>query len=180
TPCHLHLHSFTEKADTSNVFSAPTAIGLMMGVGNVGAHLEDYSKGDTYMTRDAGRTWHIIRQGPHLYAFGDHGGIIVLVSDQEPVDYVLYSTNEGKSFEKFYFTSANKKLRATALITEPMATSRRFLLVGMASRGATQQQVVRLDFRGLFQRKCKHARALHCIVLMCVCHDVDRHARHGQ
>ncbi|KAI8050565.1 hypothetical protein BDF22DRAFT_695641 [Syncephalis plumigaleata] len=140
TPCHLHLHGFTERTDSFNVFSAPTAIGLMMGVGNVGSHLEEYANADTYLTRDAGRTWQVIRKGPHLYAFGDHGGLIVLVSDVEPVDYVLYSTNEGRSFEKFYFTNANK--------------NRRFLLFGTARRGATEQLVIRLDFRNLFQRKC--------------------------
>jgi hypothetical protein len=61
----------------------------MMGVGNVGSHLEEYTNADTYLTRDAGHSWQVIHKGPHLYAFGDHGGLIVLVNDIEPVDYVL-------------------------------------------------------------------------------------------
>ncbi|KAI9596915.1 hypothetical protein BDF19DRAFT_437196 [Syncephalis fuscata] len=153
-PCALHLHSFTEKEDSTNIFSAPTAIGLMMGVGNVGAHLEAYNKADTFLTRDAGHSWQVIQQGPHLYEFGDHGGIIVLVSDQVPIDYVLYSLNEGKTFEKFYFTSSDKKMRITSLTTEPTSTSRRFLLFGTANRGATEQIIIRIDFNGLQQRKC--------------------------
>ncbi|RKP09905.1 hypothetical protein THASP1DRAFT_13625, partial [Thamnocephalis sphaerospora] len=153
-PCSLSLHSFTEKEDPTNIFSAPTAVGVMMGVGNVGNHLSTYDESDTFLTRDAGHTWRAIQRGPHLYEFGDHGGILVLVDDRGPVDHVLYSLDEGASFDKFYFTPSNKKVRVATLTTEPSSTSRRFLLYGTAGRGTTRQVVVQLDFSGLLQRKC--------------------------
>jgi hypothetical protein len=87
--CSLSLHSFTERKDPTNIFSSPTAIGIIMGVGNVGTHLKSYDESDTFLTRDAGRTWKVIRKGPHLYEFGDHGGLLVLVDDRSPVDHVL-------------------------------------------------------------------------------------------
>jgi hypothetical protein len=75
--CVLNLHSRTDSGVRGPIFSAKSSPGLMLGVGNVGKHLLDYNDGDTFLTRDAGRTWTLVRQGAHLYEFGDHGGLLV-------------------------------------------------------------------------------------------------------
>ena len=87
--CSLHLHSFTERRNPRDSLSSSSAIGLMIGVGNVGSHLTRYEQGDTFLTRDAGVTWKEVIKGAYMYEFGNQGGIIVLVDDENPTDSVL-------------------------------------------------------------------------------------------
>lgn len=43
TSCALHLHGYTERRDPKATFSSPSAVGLMMAVGNVGEELAPYT-----------------------------------------------------------------------------------------------------------------------------------------
>jgi hypothetical protein len=61
----------------------------MMGVGNVGDRLTPYLEGDTFLTRDAGLTWIEVKKGAYMYEFGNQGGILVLVDDEQPTDHIL-------------------------------------------------------------------------------------------
>jgi len=87
--CSLHLHSYTERRNPRDSFSSPSAIGLMMGVGNVGEYLPPYLEGDTFLTRDAGVTWIEVMKGAYMYEFGNQGSIIVLVDDEQSTDHIL-------------------------------------------------------------------------------------------
>jgi hypothetical protein len=73
--CSLHLHGRTVRfyiridqaymqtiSRPGPVFSAKSAPGMMMAVGNVGASLSEYTDGNTYLTRDGGLSWTEIRQ----------------------------------------------------------------------------------------------------------------------
>jgi hypothetical protein len=35
----------------------------------------------TFLSRDAGQTWYLIQNGSHIYEFGDHGAIIIMVDN---------------------------------------------------------------------------------------------------
>ncbi|CAG8513439.1 13693_t:CDS:10 [Funneliformis mosseae] len=107
--CALHLHSFTERRNPSDSFSSSSAVGLMMGVGNVGEYLTSYFDGDTFLTRDAGVTWTEIKKGAYMYEFGDQGGILVLVDDERETDRVIYSLNEGDSWQEYKFLKNKEK-----------------------------------------------------------------------
>jgi hypothetical protein len=72
--CELHLHSYTSRSRVKNEISDAGAIGLLVGVGNVGEALGSYESSNVYVTRDAGVTWSEVATGPHLFEFGDHGG----------------------------------------------------------------------------------------------------------
>lgn len=74
-----------------------------MGVGSIGPTLRPYEQSDTFLSTDAGVTWALVRREPHKYEFGDQGGIIVAVNDEETVDFVSYSTDLGKTW--YVFTS---------------------------------------------------------------------------
>ncbi|KAJ1973117.1 vacuolar protein sorting/targeting protein PEP1 [Dimargaris verticillata] len=152
--CALHLHSFTVVQDPENIYSSSSAVGLMVGVGNVGPHLLPYRDGDTFLTRDGGLTWREIRKGAHLHEFGDHGAILLLVDDEAPTDHVWYSLNEGKSFSRYTFAPTHRKQRIVAMTTEPQSTSRKFLLLGLSVEDSAQFYVTTLDFTGVEQRKC--------------------------
>ncbi|KAI5284275.1 vacuolar protein sorting/targeting protein PEP1, partial [Ascosphaera atra] len=56
TSKRLHLHSVTQMSNIGKVFSSP-APGLIMGIGNTGDYLKEYSDGDLYVSDDGGRTW---------------------------------------------------------------------------------------------------------------------------
>ncbi|KAJ1533931.1 vacuolar protein sorting/targeting protein PEP1, partial [Nowakowskiella sp. JEL0078] len=86
--CFLNLHAYTERQDKRDQFSSSSAPGLMVAVGNVGEYLSEYKLGDMFLTRDAGKTWKEIAKEAHMYEFGDHGGILVLVNNEEPTDII--------------------------------------------------------------------------------------------
>lgn len=60
--CHLHLHSFSSVKQQPPQ-STSNALGILLGVGNVGKYLSNQeSEINTYLSRDAGRTWFEVRR----------------------------------------------------------------------------------------------------------------------
>ncbi|TPX34326.1 hypothetical protein SmJEL517_g02986 [Synchytrium microbalum] len=159
--CSLSLHSYTERRDSRDQFSASSAIGLMAGVGNVGKYLNKYTDGNTFLTRDGGRTWREVTKDAHMWEFGDHGGIMVLVNDEAPTDIIKYSLDEGLTFQDLKITDDGSKLRITHVITEPAGTTAHFILFGRRADGslnfgASKTVAVHLDFSGAHDgRMCK-------------------------
>ncbi|GAC97923.1 hypothetical protein PHSY_005511 [Pseudozyma hubeiensis SY62] len=149
--CDLHLHGFTERDDPRDTYSSPSAVGLMMGVGNVGRKLAPYRDSDTFLTRDGGFTWEEVHKDAHKWEFGDQGSIIVLVNDEQATDTVLYSLNEGVTWESYAF---GEKMRISQILTVPEDTHRRFILLGTPSGSAVKSAAVYLDFSALESRKC--------------------------
>ena len=86
--CQLHLHCYSERRNARDMFSLSSAVGLMVGVGNVGKNLLPYRDGNMFLTRDAGKTWNEIQKGSHLWEFADQGALLILVDDKEPTNYV--------------------------------------------------------------------------------------------
>lgn len=149
--CSLHLHGYTERKDPRDTFSSGSAIGLMMGVGNVGEFLGSKKDADTFLTRDAGLTWNRIAEGNWMWEYGDQGSILVIVKEDEQTDYVLYSLDEGASWEKH---SIGDEMLVNDISTVPSDTSRNFLLWGkIGGKVAT----INLDFSGMKERseQCK-------------------------
>ncbi|KAA8896294.1 hypothetical protein FN846DRAFT_910817 [Sphaerosporella brunnea] len=150
--CSLNLHHYTERTDPRHTFSSGSAIGLMMGVGNVGDHLTGYKDGDTFLTTDGGLTWTEVRKGPHLWEYGDQGSIIIIVDRVNPTDTVHYTLDEGKSWQDFKF---GEKMRVVDITTVSMDNSRRFLLWGLRDNSGEKFYTVNLDFTGITDQECK-------------------------
>ncbi|RIA92294.1 hypothetical protein C1645_765456 [Glomus cerebriforme] len=154
--CSLHLHGYTERRNPRDSFSSSSAIGLMMGVGNVGDYLTPYLEGDTFLTRDAGVTWTEVKKGAYMYEFGNQGSIIVLVDDEQPTDHVLYSLNEGTSWQEYKFTKVGEQsIRVIDIDTMPGGLSSKFILRGFNPSRFNEEVVVYLDFSNIFTGKCK-------------------------
>ncbi|CAI2174094.1 5724_t:CDS:10 [Funneliformis geosporum] len=154
--CSLHLHSFTERRNPSDSFSSSSAVGLMMGVGNVGDYLTPYLDGDTFLTRDAGVTWKEIKKGAYMYEFGDQGGILVLVDDERETDRVFYSLNEGYSWQEYKFLKSNEQpIRIFDIEIKPGGLSSKFILRGLLPSDYNKEVIVHLDFTNAFVRNCK-------------------------
>ncbi|PWN28461.1 Oligoxyloglucan reducing end-specific cellobiohydrolase [Jaminaea rosea] len=149
--CSLHLHGFTEREDPRDSYSSPSAVGLMLGVGNVGKKLAPYKDSDTFLTRDGGFTWEEVHKDAHKWEFGDQGSIILLVNDEEPTDVVRYSLNEGLKWETF---NIGERLRIKKILTVPEDTHRKFVLLGESPRAQSKSVAIHLDFSSITGRKC--------------------------
>ena len=150
--CSLHLHGYTERPDKRATFSSKSAVGLMIGVGNVGEDLASKKEGSTFITRDGGIQWNEIKKGPYLWAYGDSGTVIVLVPEHTPTKAVLYTRDEGKTWEEHEF--ADEEIMVTSLSTVPSDKSRNFVIW---SNGEAKGETVtfNLDFSGLTDKVCE-------------------------
>jgi len=147
---NLHLHSETEFHNTGVVFSSP-APGVLMGVGNTGSNLKPYHQCDFYYSMDAGLTWSEARDGPHQYEFGDQGGILVAIRDDDEADKVWYSFNYGRDWTQLSL-GGGLQIKPMFLTTLPDSTSEKFTLLGEKSDGGFV--LVALNFEGTRDRKC--------------------------
>lgn len=150
----MHVHGYTGRPDPGATYSSPSIIGVIMAVGNVGESLMHYTESDTFLSRDGGFTWEEVQKGPHLWEFGDAGGILIMANDQGPTDYVLFSTNGGLDWQVYKFTE--EKIRVKSINTVPSGTSRRFILMGQYPYPLKQSHsvAVHLDFTALTSRQC--------------------------
>ncbi len=68
--------------------------GIIIGVGSIGNYL-DYDNLNTYISGNGvllfyqGIYWFEIKKGQHLFEAGDHGGIVVLVKNNEPTNVLF-------------------------------------------------------------------------------------------
>ncbi|KAJ1957939.1 vacuolar protein sorting/targeting protein PEP1 [Dipsacomyces acuminosporus] len=164
TPCHqtspkkgdcaLHLHGYTEVSDPENIYSASGAVGMLMGVGSVGSSLARLGASDTYLSRDGGATWKMVRKGPMWHEFGDHGALIVVADRIHPISEVEYSLDQGKTWLTLELPKEAKAMKVEFLTTTPDSTSRSFVLYGTKD-GGRKGVLVGLNFAGVQPRICK-------------------------
>lgn len=148
--CSLHIHSYSSNGFYTRLYSSESSLGLLIGNGNVGYHLS-YRRDQihTFMSRDGGLNWFAAREGSHMFAFGNHGGIIVMATDQEATDHVYYSLNEGLTWEKFVVS--DEPFEMTGLEAGPKNTGLQFLLLG---KQGEEGKAIYLDFSGVIQNEC--------------------------
>ena len=156
--CALHLHGYTERTDKRKSYAAESAVGLMFGVGNVGPHLEDLEKADTYMTTDGGVNWKQVQKGVWTWQYGDQGSLTVLVkqwrSDNKvQTNHVLYSTDEGKTWNKYEF--AKEEMAVYDITSQRAGSSRNFVL--WCGNEAGDVIAVNVDFTGLATEPCQES-----------------------
>lgn len=147
--CSLHLHGYTERSDPRDTYSSPSAVGLMVGVGNIGEFLGEYNEGDTFLTKNGGITWKHIMKGTYMWEYGDQGSIIVLVEKDSPTNGVLYSLDEGDTWLRKEFSGP--QVLVEKISTVPSDNSRNFLLW---AREGQKLKTFNLDFSGLTSRQC--------------------------
>ncbi|KAH3664367.1 hypothetical protein WICMUC_005752 [Wickerhamomyces mucosus] len=153
TECSLHLHGYTERKDFRDTFSSASATGVLLAVGNVGDKLASFRDASTFITKDGGLTWREIKKGVYQWEFGDRGSIIVLVDDQSDTNSVLYSLNEGSTWNEYQFS--DDVVRVEDIVTVPSDTSTRFLLVTRSKSGrGDESRTFTIDFNGIFSRQC--------------------------
>ncbi|KAL9056411.1 MAG: hypothetical protein Q9206_002761 [Seirophora lacunosa] len=155
--CSLHLHGYTERRDPRATFSSPSAVGLMLAVGNVGEYLTEKSEktSDTFITRDGGVEWQAVKKGNYMWEYGDQGSIIVIVRDTVSTDEIFYSLDEGQTWTPYKFSE--KKVHVAILSTVPSDNSLNFLLWGQEDDSDSEIVTFNLDFSQIKERQkqCK-------------------------
>ncbi|KAG0173404.1 vacuolar protein sorting/targeting protein PEP1 [Apophysomyces sp. BC1034] len=152
--CNLHLHCYSERRNTRDLFSLSSAVGLMVGVGNVGPSLSGYRDGDMFLTRDAGKSWLEVLKGAHLWEFADQGALLMMVDDEEPTNVVKYTTNEGLSWGTYEFAKKNEKIKVDDIITQPDGTSQKYVIFG-TERQSGKTVAYHIDFSAIHPTQCK-------------------------
>ena len=152
--CSLHLHGYTDREDPRDTLSSGSAVGMMIGVGNVGSRLENYYDGNTFLTKDGGITWKEIKKGVFMSEYGDQGSIIVLVNGKDSTNKIFYSTDQGDTWTTLQF--ADKKVMVQDISTVPSDNSLRFLLFTRLSLSlGDKTRIYQIDFSQLLSRQCK-------------------------
>lgn len=151
TQCYLHLHGITHFDRYAPFYSVESALGIIMGTGNVGAALSrETSDINTYISRDAGLSWHEAHKGAFIYEYGDHGGLIVMANDAAATNQVVFSWNEGHSW--YDFNLGMSGVSVDNVVIEPSSSGLEFLLYG-STRGG-KGVIFHMDFVTLGQSRC--------------------------
>ena len=151
--CSLHLHGYTERKDVRDTYSSGSALGMMFGVGNVGANLLPYEECSTFLTTDGGETWTEVKKTPHQWEYGDHGGVLVLVPEHAETNSISYSTDSGRTWKDYKF--CDDEVLVKDITTVPRDSALRFLLFGEAKNlGSGSFRTYTIDFRNIFERQC--------------------------
>uniref|UniRef100_A0A4W3I577 VPS10 domain-containing receptor SorCS2 n=1 Tax=Callorhinchus milii TaxID=7868 RepID=A0A4W3I577_CALMI len=129
---HLHLRWADNPYVSGTVHTKDSAPGLIMGAGNLGAHLVEY-KEDMYITSDCGNTW---RQ----------------VIDRTELSFLYrFTVDEGHTWTTHNFTSTS--VFVDGLLSEPGDETLVMTIFGHISF-RSDWELVKVDFRPTFPRHC--------------------------
>lgn len=151
--CSLHLHGYSEREDLRDTYSSGSALGMLIGVGNVGEYLLPQEECSTFFSSDGGDNWNEVRKGAYQWEYGDHGSVLVLVSSGAATDTLTYSVDSGKTWADFRFTE--EKIVVQDIVTVPRDSALRFMLIGESTsiRGGSTKTFT-IDFTKTFDRQC--------------------------
>jgi len=153
--CFLNLHGVSSEFPP--FYSVSSAIGIILANGNVGEYLsKDPEDISTFLSRDGGLNWFEVRKGSHIYEIGDHGGLIVIADDQHPTDTILYSWDEGLTWQDLRISK--DKIMVRNIIIEPYSVALNFVVYGetVSKKGKKRGVVVGINFGSLNERICKN------------------------
>ncbi|SCU91297.1 LADA_0F09142g1_1 [Lachancea dasiensis] len=151
--CSLNLHGYTERKDQRDTYSSGSALGYLIGVGNVGENLLPVDQCSTFMSVDGGFTWKEIKKGAYQWEYGDRGSVIVLVKDGTKTDSFTYSIDSGKTWKDYKFS--NEEVMVEDIITTPQDSAMRFLVIGSSIKvSGKQTKTFAVDFTQSFKRQC--------------------------
>ncbi|XP_065066898.1 sortilin-like [Rhopilema esculentum] len=157
--CSLHYHhTFSQQKGhlVQGPLSSASALGIIMlhGVPGDALHTNNTS---VYLSRNGGYNWTKVLDGPHHYAIGDHGNLIVAVPRDFQSNitgkYLQYSLDQGRCWNTFKFTDDPMMIRG--LVTEPNSKKRTFSIWGVIEGDKEKTwQVVTVNFEDILTRRC--------------------------
>jgi hypothetical protein len=95
--CYLNLHGGSTSFE-GKFFSQKSAIGVVLGTGNIGYKLDvSDAATNTYLSLDGGATWKLFRAGSFDYQVSAFGGLVVLAPNSGGTNELWFTTN-GQNF----------------------------------------------------------------------------------
>jgi len=156
--CSLHVaqlfHSSLPIAGSRPlpILSKRSAIGLILATGNLGSKIEINKEYGVYRSNDGGLLWKEVLRGIHFYATGDHGGIMVAIKSAQLTGELLYSCDEGETWDIYVFSQ--DRMIVYGLLTEPGEKTTIFSIFG--SKAASHSWVViQVDLRSVLGNECR-------------------------
>ena len=154
--CSLHLHSYSTTTLPAP-YSTESAVGLIMGIGNLGQELsfrdEELS---TYLSRDGGMTWSEVRKGAYVMEFGDHGALIVMAPLFKPTRELFFTWDEGKTWDTMIISDS--MVNVDNIIAEPKSISLNFVIHGHYDNTESDKGlIISVDFAQQGVRACSGA-----------------------
>ena len=147
------MHGITGKYPP--FYSVESSNGLILGNGNIGKYLSfNDEEIHTYLSRDGGLSWSGVRKGPHVYEIGDYGGLIVMAETSKITDKILYSWDEGETFQEIIL---NTKFLVKNIIIEPSSTRQHFVIYGetQMKNGEKKGILMGINFKSLNLPQCR-------------------------
>lgn len=151
--CSLHFKGITDQLG-NQIYSDKNCPGIIIGVGNIGMYLSnDQHEMNTYLSRDGGHQWKEIRKGSYHYSVGDKGGLIVMGKEHGTTDSIIYSWDEGLSFEEVKIS--NYQIQIKDILIEPTEMALNFVVVGSTKVDELFKNIIiGLDYESLHTREC--------------------------
>ncbi|KRW98331.1 Cyclic nucleotide-binding protein [Pseudocohnilembus persalinus] len=155
--CSLHLNSYSSSHKFGPIYSVEKAGGLIIGTGNIGAQLSTYQdQVNTYVSIDGGWVWKQVEQGSHIYEIGDQGSVVVMASDQQATNFIIYSIDDGQTWQKYQFQ--DQKIEVINIVTDPENKGLHFLILGKQvdqSTGLQTGVIIYFNLETLFIGRCQ-------------------------
>ncbi|XP_038062779.1 sortilin-related receptor-like isoform X2 [Patiria miniata] len=155
--CSLHLsQKFSQLYPGTRynpILSKASAPGMIMAMGKTGESLGSDAAFDVYRSPSAGASWYKVLDGPHFYAFGDHGGVVMAVNQYGSTEEVKYSVTEGESWTTEVFTRNFSKIYVYGMMTEPGEQTTIFTLFG-SFPGHHSWLIVQVDLKDALGQDC--------------------------
>jgi len=136
--CHLHLFSNANTntpTDVQSIYSTHDAVGILIATGNVGEYRKSINESDTYISRNGGYSWELLREGIYTYCMASHGSLLIMVP-LNLTNTMYYSWDQGLSWDSCFFTHDLVKVNSILDISNGgKDPSLRFMFVGIADNG---------------------------------------------
>lgn len=127
--CTLNLELFSTGGAHAPAYSSASAVGVVIGTGNVGSTLTDNQvQKALYISRDGGLNFKSTHSGNYIYDIGDHGALIIAAKMNEPTTEVEFTWDYGKTWDKVKVSDSPMLVKN--IITEPKSVSQQFLVYG--------------------------------------------------
>lgn len=102
-----------------SILSQDSAVGLLMALGNLGSSLSSSSRDvRLYFSRDGGFTWFEVATGSWEFQFAALGSVIVMVRKRVPTNSILWSCDEGHSWNETIFSNNANRVNVIGMLTE--------------------------------------------------------------
>ncbi|XP_022107466.1 sortilin-related receptor-like [Acanthaster planci] len=155
--CSLHVTQRVSQLYPGTRFnpilSKQSAPGMIIAMGKLGSSLGADADFNVYRSGSAGATWYEMLSGPFFYAFGDHGGVVMAITQYGSTNAVKYSVSEGESWTTESTEDDNTKIVVYGMMTEPGEKTTTFTIFGSLTQRHSWL-IVQVDLRKALGADC--------------------------